>query len=53
LALVTDFAERIAEKKVAERFASETKVERPDMMQSFIRHGLSQKEAVSETFIQM
>jgi len=41
--------------KVSERFASDdgSRVEKSDMLQSFIRHGLSQQEAVSETLIQM
>ncbi len=46
---------RMTQKKVAERFASDdgSRVVKSDMMQSFIRHGLSQKEAVSETLIQL
>jgi len=46
---------RIAQKKVAERFATDdgTKVVKSDMLQSFIRHGLTQREAVSETLIQV
>jgi hypothetical protein len=45
----------MAQKKVAERFSSdiEMRVEKSDMLQSFIRHGLNQEEAVSETLVQM
>lgn len=45
----------IARGKVAERFAIDEKkrVERQDMLQSFIRHGLNEEEAVSESLIQM
>lgn len=45
----------IAEKKVAERFSAdpEGQVEKFDMLQSFVRHGLSQEEAVSESLIQI
>lgn len=40
---------------VAKRFSPDesTKFERMDMLQSFIKHGLSQEEAVSESLIQM
>ena len=49
------FDERIAQQKVAERYSTneETRVEKSDMLQSFIRHGLSQEEAVSESLVQM
>jgi len=40
---------------VAERFAPDSKrrIEKPDMMQSFIKHGLTQEEAVAESLIQI
>ena len=46
---------RIAKKLVAERFTTddEKRVEKEDMMQSFIRHGLTEQEAVSETLLQL
>ena len=46
---------RITQDMVAKRFSSDanTKVERMDMLQSFIKHGLDEDEAVSESLIQM
>jgi hypothetical protein len=40
---------------VAKRFSPDEneKVEKIDMLQSFIKHGLSQEEAVAESLIQM
>ena len=43
---------RVAKKVVQERFKPDAKPEM-DMLGSFIRHGLSQKDAESETMIQM
>ena len=42
----------IAKKKVEERFGPEKKVKQ-DMLGSFLNHGLSQKEAESETLLQL
>jgi len=42
----------IAQKKVAERFGPNKK-ENHDMLGSFIRHGLTQEEAESESVLQM
>lgn len=42
----------IAKQVVAERFGAGKKV-RPDMLGSFIAHGLTQSEAESETLVQM
>jgi len=42
----------VAQKVVAERFGSE-KVDKQDMLGSFVRHGLSQNEAESESLLQM
>ena len=42
----------VAQKVVAERFGSE-KVDRQDMLGSFLRHGLTQDEAESETVLQV
>ena len=40
---------------VAKRFSPDdnTKVKKMDMLQSFVNHGLTQDEAVSESLIQM
>ncbi|PKS11176.1 hypothetical protein jhhlp_002937 [Lomentospora prolificans] len=43
---------RIAKKVVAERFGPDRKVQR-DMLGSFIAHGLTQREAESETLVQI
>jgi hypothetical protein len=42
----------VAKEAVAERFGAD-KEDRRDMMGSFIRHGLTQKEAESESTFQM
>ena len=42
-----------AEERVAERFSEEGKVERRDMLGSFIRHGLGREELESETLTQI
>lgn len=46
---------RVAQNIVAKRFSADEneKVERMDMLQSFIKHGLSEEEAVAESLIQM
>ncbi|KAJ9142909.1 Benzoate 4-monooxygenase cytochrome P450 [Pleurostoma richardsiae] len=41
-----------AKKVVAERYGSQ-KIDRPDMLGSFVRHGLSQKDAESESLVQI
>jgi hypothetical protein len=43
---------RIAKKVVGERFGPEKKVKR-DMLGSFLAHGLTQREARTETLLQM
>lgn len=43
---------RIAKKVVEERFGPDSKNQR-DMLGSFIRHGLTQREAQSESLLQM
>jgi hypothetical protein len=55
LTTITNPFRRIAQGKVAERFSSGTGpgIAQMDMLQSFINHGLSQDEAVSESLIQM
>lgn len=47
-----NFFIRIGKKVVAERFGPNKKVKR-DMLGSFIAHGLTQREAQSETLLQM
>ena len=42
----------VAQKVVAERFG-EKKIERDDMLGSFVRHGLTQQECESESLLQM
>jgi hypothetical protein len=42
----------VAKEVVAERFGTD-KVDRRDMMGSFIRHGLTQKEAETESTLQL
>jgi cytochrome P450 len=44
-----------AQKLVAERFSpdSKTRISKPDMLGSFINHGLTQEEAVSESLLQI
>jgi hypothetical protein len=42
----------IAKEVVAERYGSE-KITKPDMLGSFVAHGLSQKDAESESLVQM
>lgn len=49
--LYADYS-RIAKEVVGERFGPEKKVQR-DMLGSFIRHGLTQQEAESESLVQM
>jgi hypothetical protein len=46
---------RIAQEKVAERFdpVRRLKIEKPDILQSFINHNLTQEEAVSESLLLM
>jgi hypothetical protein len=55
LTTILIFFRRIAQEKVAERFSSGTGPgsAQMDMLQSFINHGLSEDEAVSESLIQM
>jgi hypothetical protein len=48
LTLITSIAKAV----VAERFGLNAK-DKPDMMGSFVRHGLSQKEAEAEALVQM
>jgi cytochrome P450 len=43
----------IAQERVSERFANTNLKEEKDMLGSFLRHGLSQEEAQSETVLQM
>jgi hypothetical protein len=43
---------RVAKRVVAERYGPDKKVN-DDMLGSFVRHGLTQKEAESETLLQM
>ena len=43
---------RISKEIVAERFGPDKKVKR-DMLGSFIRHGLTQRQAEAETLMQM
>ena len=43
---------RVAKEVVGKRFGPH-KVEQQDMLQSFIRHGLTQDEAESETLLQV
>lgn len=43
---------RVAKRIVAERYGPDKKT-RPDMLGSFVKHGLSQEEAEQETVLQM
>jgi len=43
---------RVAKRVVAERYGSDRKVN-GDMLGSFVRHGLTQEEAETETLLQM
>ena len=43
---------RVAKRVVAERYGPDKKV-RGDMLGSFVRHGLTQREAESESLLQM
>lgn len=43
---------RVAKRIVAERYGPDRKT-RPDMLGSFVNHGLSQEEAEQETVLQM
>ena len=43
---------RFAKRAVALRFGPK-KIEKPDMMQAFLRHGLTQREAETEGALQM
>ncbi|KAI9817412.1 MAG: hypothetical protein M1827_001021 [Pycnora praestabilis] len=42
----------LAERTVARRYGP-GKIEQPDMVDSFIRHGITQRQAASEVFVQM
>ena len=43
---------RFAKQRARERFGPK-KIEKPDMLGSFLRHGITQKEAEAETIVEM
>ena len=49
---IADTVSRIAQRIVAERFKPDSK-DQPDMLGSFVRHGLAQPEAEAESLVQM
>src|SRR5437762_13006302 len=49
---IANISSRVAQRVVAERFKPDSK-DRPDMLGSFLRHGLTQPQAEAESLIQM